>query len=85
MMEMERKPLIYVVDDSAIALEILADELRHHDCDFQTFLSPDLSIAAAQTGPVPQILITDYNMPEKTACNLWIIFALTSTNVFLPF
>ncbi len=69
-MELERKPLIYVVDDSAITLEILADELRHHDCDFQVFLSPELSIAAAQTGPVPQILITDYNMPGKNGLQL---------------
>jgi len=69
-MELERKPLIYVVDDSAIALEILADELRHHDCDFQTFLSPVLSIAAAEIGPVPQILVTDFNMPVKNGLQL---------------
>jgi len=69
-MELERKPLIYVVDDSAIALEILADELRHHDCDFQTFLSPALSIAAAKMGPVPQILVTDFNMPDKNGLQL---------------
>ncbi len=70
LMELERKPLIYVVDDSAIALEILADELRHHDCDFQTFLSPLLSIAAAKIGPVPQILVTDFNMPVKNGLQL---------------
>ncbi len=64
------KPLIYVVDDSTIILGILADELRHHDCDFQTFLSPAQSIAAAQIGPAPQILITDYNMPEKNGLQL---------------
>jgi len=69
-MKQALKPLIYVVDDSAIALEIMAAELRNHDCDFQTFLSPALSIAAAEHGPVPQILITDYNMPGKNGLQL---------------
>jgi len=69
-MEQALRPLIYVVDDSAITLEILADALRHYDCDFQTFLCPSLSIAAAQIGPAPQILITDYNMPEQNGLQL---------------
>lgn len=64
------KPLIYVVDDSRLAIGLLSEILSRLECDFHTFLTPEACISAAETGPPPMILITDYNMPNMDGLEL---------------
>lgn len=62
-------PLIYVVDDSAMIVEIIKSALDEHDCECIGFIKPSEAIAHASQDK-PDILITDYNMPEYDGLRL---------------
>ncbi len=64
-------PLIYVVDDEPILLELAATILGHHGYAFKTFTSPVLALESfsAET-PRPALLVTDYAMNPMNGLEL---------------
>ncbi len=57
------RPLIYVVDDEPMLLELAAVILEPQGYEVKTFRDPDLALRAyGSASPRPDLLITDYAM-----------------------
>jgi CheY-like chemotaxis protein len=58
-----KKPLVYVVDDEEMLLELAQCVLEEQGCRWRTFLDPEQALAAFVAEPEkPPVLITDYAM-----------------------
>jgi len=66
-----RKPLVYVVDDEAMLLELATVILQPLGCEVCTFADPEAAlIAFTQAQPRPDLLITDYAMHSLNGMEL---------------
>ena len=64
-------PLIYLVDDEPILLELAGTILGHHGYAFKAFASPVLALESfAAAAPRPVLLITDYAMNPMNGLEL---------------
>ena len=57
------KPLIYIVDDEPMVLELAATLLEPLNCRIETFLDAETALAAfVEARPRPDLIITDFAM-----------------------
>lgn len=64
-------PLIYVVDDEPMLLELATVILAPQGCELVTFRDPATALAAYQAAkPPPDLLITDYAMHSMNGLEL---------------
>ena len=71
MTEPSDKPLIYVVDDEPLLLELATALLEPVGYTIKTFLDGDLALQAfATANPRPAVIITDYAMHRMTGLDL---------------
>src|ERR1700754_3814184 len=64
-------PLIFVVDDEPILLELAEKVLGGIECEIQTFNNPEVALKAyAATAQPPELVITDFAMHEMTGLEL---------------
>ncbi|MFZ4712472.1 MAG: response regulator [Bacteriovoracaceae bacterium] len=63
------KPIVYIVDDEPILLEVLADIIRDFDITIKTFVNP---VEAFENFVVdrPQLVLSDMNMPGMSGLDL---------------
>ena len=65
------KPLVYVVDDEAMLLELAAVILEPLGYEIATFRDPAVALEAyARARPRPALLITDYAMHSMNGMDL---------------
>ena len=67
----ELKPLIYIVDDEAMLLELAAVILEPLGYRITTFREPETALKAfTKASPAPDLLITDYAMHRMNGMEL---------------
>jgi len=67
----ESQPLVYVVDDEAMLLELVTAILRPLGCQIVTFVDPESALNAfSRAQPRPDLLITDYAMHHLNGMEL---------------
>lgn len=67
----EAKPLIYVVDDEPVLLELASALLAPLECEVKTFLNAESALQAyAEADPRPALIITDYAMHRMNGLEL---------------
>jgi CheY-like chemotaxis protein len=65
------KPLVYVVDDEAMLLELATVILEPLGCQIRAFADPESALTAfTQAQPRPDLLITDYAMHRMNGMDL---------------
>ena len=70
-MEQSAKPLVFVVDDEPLLLELAAALLEPAGYLVKTFQDPDAALQAfASAKPRPAVVITDYAMHQMTGLDL---------------
>ena len=70
-MDQKSKPLIYVVDDEPLLLELAAALLEPAGYTVQTFKDPDLALQTYRNAKNrPALIITDYAMHQMTGLDL---------------
>jgi len=67
----ETRPVVYVVDDEAMLLELATVILEPLGYEIVTFRDPDVALASfASAQPRPDLLITDYAMHSMNGMHL---------------
>ena len=64
------KPLLYVVDDEPLLLELAATVLEPSGYEVKSFLDPAEALKAYAKGPCPALLITDFAMHSMNGLEL---------------
>lgn len=66
-----RGPVIFLVDDQPLLLDLAESSLQGQDYQLRKFLDPELALAAfARARPKPALLITDYAMGKMNGLEL---------------
>ncbi len=76
----DSKPSVFVVDDDAIIASTLAIILQRHGYKAKCFTQPAQALAAARR-ELPDLLITDINMPGLTGIELAILMRALCRNL----
>lgn len=64
-------PLVYIVDDEPVLLELAGAILNHHGYSFKVFTNPIFALESfASAKPRPVLLITDYAMNPMNGLEL---------------
>jgi CheY-like chemotaxis protein len=70
-MDAAKKPLIYVVDDEPLLLELATALLEPAGYAVQSFRDPDLALQTYRSAKTrPDLIITDYAMHQMTGLDL---------------
>lgn len=65
------RPLIFVVDDEPVLLELAERVLSDLHCQIQTFTNPEIALQQySSAGTPPDLLITDFAMHQMTGLDL---------------
>ncbi len=67
----ESRPLVFVVDDEKVLLDLAETILTAADCAVRTFPDAESALAALIAGPaLPRLIITDFAMGRMTGMDL---------------